>query len=122
VSTRPHPLDQVELRFGIGGGVLVVAVLLARLAALDEAYAALLVASVAAVLGAVVGRGRAAVLGLTAWALLTGFVTHRYGLLTFTPSDLMLLALLVATSVGASALVRRTAHRHPARSPLGRAA
>ncbi|GAB7005020.1 hypothetical protein JCM18899A_24930 [Nocardioides sp. AN3] len=113
MSTRPHPLDQVEIRFGIGGGVLVLAVIAARLAGLDEAYAALLLLGVCAVLGGTVGRGRAAVLGLTAWALVTGFVTHRYGVLTFAPSDLLLMLVLVVATVGSSSLVQHASR--PAR-------
>ena len=118
VSTRPHPLDQVEIRFGIGGGVLVLTTLATRLAGLDEQYAAVALLSVAAVLGATVGRVRAAVLGLTAWALLTGFVTHRYGTLTFAPPDLLLMAALVATAVGGSCVVQRASHPpRPVRAP-----
>ena len=126
VSTRPHPLDQVEIRFGIGGGVLVLTTLAARLADLDEQYAALLLLAVSAILGATVGRVRAAALGLTAWALLTGFVTNRYGALTFAPSDLLLMTALVATAVGSSAAVQhasRPAASVPAqRSSYGRTA
>ena len=126
MSIRPHPLDQVEIRFGIGGGVLVLTTVAARLAGLDEQYAALALLAVAAVLGATVGRVRAAVLGLTAWALLTGFVTHRYGVLTFAPSDLLLMTALVATAVGASSVVQHASRPAPSvpapRSSYGRTA
>jgi hypothetical protein len=125
VTNRPHPLDQVEIRFGIGAGGLVLAVIVARLAGLDEAPAAVLLLGVTAALGATVGRGLAALLGLTAWALLTGFVTHRYGVLTFAPADLLLMAVLLASAVGASSVARHAPHRRrraPHRSSYGRAA
>jgi hypothetical protein len=105
-SPRPHPLDQVEIRFGLAGGVLVLAVAAARLLGLDVEYAGLLLLVVCAGLAGAVGRGRAVVLGLTAWALLTGFVAHRYGELSLAPADLRLMAVFVATALASSRLLQ----------------
>ncbi|MDH2412974.1 hypothetical protein [Nocardioides sp. CER19] len=124
MTNRPHPLDQVEFRFGIGAGGLVLAVIVARLAGLDEAHAAVLLLGVTAALGATVSRALAALLGLTAWALLTGFVTHRYGVLTFALSDLLLMTALLAGALGGSSVATHAVrhHRTPHRSTYGRTA
>lgn len=121
MTDRPHPLDQIEIRFGAGGGVLVLTVVLARLARLDEPYAALLVLVVTAALATTVGRGRAVVLGMTGWALFTGFLVHRYGVLTLAPGDLLLLAVLTTVAVGGSVVGHRPARR-PADPTYGRLA
>jgi hypothetical protein len=114
VSHRPHPLEQAEIRFGAAGGVLTLAVLAARVAELGEGRVVVLVLGVTAALGATVGPGRSTVLGLTAWALVTGFVTNRYGLLTFTDADLLLMAALVAAALAGSAAARHPVHPvHP---------
>jgi hypothetical protein len=95
VSTTCHPLDQVGIRFAAAGGVLVAAVGLPRLAGLDELGTLGVVLVSATVLGATVTPGLAATLGITAWALFTGFVVNDYGLLTFAPADLGRLVVLV---------------------------
>ena len=64
---------------------------------------------------AVAGRRRAALAHAgIAWAMLTGFVVHRLGALTFAPGDLARCAVLVAVGLGAAHLTRPTADvRHP---------
>ena len=57
-----------------------------------------------ALLALTVTRGGGLLLGLTCWALLTGFVSNRFGQLTFRPHDLMLLALCLALGAGAAQL------------------
>lgn len=99
MTNRPHPLDQVEIRFGIAGGLVVLVLCAVRLAGLDDGYAfgLLLVTTVA--LSAAVNRRLAVLLGLSTWALCTGFLTNTYGVLTFSPRDLALMGELVATSL-----------------------
>jgi len=48
--------------------------------------------------------------GLVAWALLTGFVYNRFGVLTFTEPDLTRMAILVISVLGTTPLLgsRRT--------------
>jgi len=48
--------------------------------------------------------------GLVAWALLTGFVYNRFGVLTFTEPDLARMSMLVGAAAAASPLLipRRT--------------
>ena len=110
MSTRPHPLDQVGIRFGIAGALLVAVVIVSGLARVDDGYVLGAVLVATAALGATVNRGLAAVLGLTAWALATGFVTNAYGLLTFAGADLELMAALVVSPVLTSHLAGAARH------------
>jgi hypothetical protein len=99
MSDRPHPLDQVELRFGLGGAALLAALLCARVTGLPEAVALTSLFLLTACLGATLDLRYAAGLGLASWALFTGFVSHRYGQLGLAAPDLRVLALLVGAAV-----------------------
>ena len=57
-----------------------------------------------ALLALAVPLGYAALLGLSGWGLLTGFVVNTGGQLTFAASDLERLALLVAASTAVAVL------------------
>jgi hypothetical protein len=115
MSHRPHPLDQVELRFGLGGAVLVVLLLGVRATGLPEAAALTVLLLATTALAALVDLPYAALLGLTAWALFTGFVSHGDGVLGLAASDLRVLALLLGTALTAT-LVARRPHPLAARS------
>lgn len=49
---------------------------------------------------------------LVTWALLTGFVYNQYGDLTFAPSDLRRLAVLLAVTISVAALARPLGRGH----------
>lgn len=124
MSDRPHPLDQVELRFGLGGAVLLLVLLLAGAARLPEAATLALLVPVTAAVAAVVDLRHAALLGATTWALFTGFVTHHDGRLALGTGDLRTLAGLVVAALVSSLLGRtlRRAAPRPGTVPVRRAA
>lgn len=96
-------IDGAGIRFGIGCGLEVLVLFLsgaARMAG-GMTFAVLLVTTT--VYALVVAWPLAASLGLVSWAFYTGFVTNRFGQLTFAPRDLVLLAVLVSFATWASA-------------------
>ena len=98
--------DEVDIRCALGAGALLVltAVVLATGAVGTGGVALLLGATV---LGAwVLDRRRALLLGLTGWALVTGFVVNTAGDLTATAPDVVRLA---AFLLAATAAAERTA-------------
>lgn len=112
---QPRPTDQVEIRFGIGGAVLVTVSAATIAFRLPDAYVAtaLLLATGLACL--VLSGGFAALLGATGWALVDGFSIHSYGQLGLGGSDLALLGGFVVVAVVAAFL----GHTRSA-SPAGR--
>ena len=84
------------VRFGLAQCALV-AVLLSSAAVRIGAGPTLVAVCLVTVGAALVLPARfAVVLGLVAWALFTGFVTNRFGQLTFAAPDLVRLVLLLA--------------------------
>ena len=107
--------ELAAVRAGLGFvGLLALAAVLARTHAdLDTGLIGFLGAG--ALLALAVPLGYAALLGLSGWGLLTGFVVNAGGQLTFAASDLEHLALLVAAST-AVAVLRPRARPAPGRA------
>lgn len=95
-----HLLDESGVRLGVAGALLVLVLCVVCWAGVPDKDGIELVAT--ALLALTVTRGGGLLLGLTSWALLTGFVTNRYGRLTFSPHDLLLLAVSLTLGVGAA--------------------
>lgn len=92
-------LDVDHVRTGIGGGSLLVvtsALVVTRVP--TPAFSAVLVVATMVVASAV-GRPGALLLGVTGWALCTGFGVNELGQLTFAPADLLRLAVYVGGAV-----------------------
>jgi hypothetical protein len=100
-------VDQVEIRLGLGIGLFIGVLGLVGLADLEEGYRFGIALCLVAALGATLTPRYAALLAISAWAILTGFVINAYGVLTFGHLELALLAELFALTVGASLLSRR---------------
>ena len=85
-------LEQAGVRLGVAGGVEYVAmgVLVAAHAPTPAGVAVLLVLT--ALASPVLPRPAALLLGVTGWALATGFLVNGLGQLTFTVGDLLRLA------------------------------
>ena len=96
----PHVLDESEVRLGVAGGLLVVVLCAVCWTGTPDRDGILL--TVTGLLSLTVTRWGGVLLGVTCWGLLTGFVTNRYGRLTFAPHDLVLLGVAVGVSVGAA--------------------
>jgi hypothetical protein len=81
--------DQVGVRLGVAGGVEYVAMglLVATHAPSPAGVAVLLVMT--ALASPVLTRAAAVLLGVTGWALATGFLVNGLGQLTFAPGDLL---------------------------------
>jgi hypothetical protein len=95
VTTTPRASDEDGIRFGIAEAALVGALLVASLFRLDQQLTLALVAVTTVSAGALVGPVWAAGLGVSAWAMFTGFAEHTFGILTFAGPDLLRLGLLV---------------------------
>jgi len=95
----PRLIDQVGVRFGVGGaGLLVVtAVLVAAHLPTAWSLTGLLVATL--LLGAPLTAAYAVAFGVAGWAFADGFLVHRYGELGFAVPELLLLAGFLAISV-----------------------
>jgi hypothetical protein len=87
--------DEVGLRFGFAEAALVAALLVASLFRLDEQLTLAVVAATTLAAGALLGPVWAAGLGVSAWAMFTGFSENTLGTLTLASGDLLRLALLV---------------------------
>lgn len=101
---EPHLSDVAAVRAGFGFGAL-----LSLAAVMTRTHADLHVGMIgflggAALSALAVPLGYSALLGLSAWGLLTGFVVNTGGQLTFAGSDLLRLALLVALSMSVAVL------------------
>jgi hypothetical protein len=91
--------DEVEVRFGVGSGVLFLLTDVVVVGRLPDWYGVALLLVATAVLAATLDTPRAFLLGLSGWAFATGFAVNTLGALTVAPSDLLRLAvfILVAT-------------------------
>lgn len=100
--------DEVGVKFGIDAGILFVLSGVVVGAGLSE------LVGIALLLGATVASAtaldprHAVALAVAGWALATGFAVHELGVLTFSPHDLLRLALFVV-------LARVVVHRRATR-------
>jgi hypothetical protein len=108
VQTRPRMSDEPGVRFGIANGVLVLTLLAAAVSRLGLTRTELLVILVAGVASCGLSARMTTSIGVVAWALVTGFVEHSYGQLTFGAADLERLALFAIATLALAAFVHRT--------------
>ncbi|RLV47945.1 hypothetical protein D9V37_17725 [Nocardioides mangrovicus] len=94
--TSPPISREPGVRFAIAHVVLVVATLLAAALHLDVLAELAVLAAAVAIGGHGLRPAWTTALGLSGWALLTGFLEHTAGTLSFAGGDLRHLALLVA--------------------------
>lgn len=92
--------DEVEVRCAIGAGALLVltAVLVTTGPSVVDGVAVFLGATV--LLAHLLDATRALLLGLTGWALATGFVVNTAGDLTLAPRDTLRLAVFLMAAAG----------------------
>ena len=94
-------IDTWAVRFGLGQCGLVATLLLADVAHLADVPTLLAVCLATTLAASYLPAAWAGLLGLVAWAYFTGFVTNRFGVLTFDGADLARLVLLVAVGCAA---------------------
>jgi hypothetical protein len=100
--------DEPGVRFGIAEAAPVAALLVAAALRLDAGLTLGLVAvTTVAAAGTLLGPGWSAGLGLSAWAMFTGFAEHSMGTLTFAGGDLLRLAGLVVGCAASAWCARR---------------
>lgn len=93
--SRPVITDQVDVRFSIGAGLLLLLtgfVVALPLAGFDG-FTLLLVAT--ALLATALDRRHALMLATAGWAFATGFAVNTLGVLTTRPADLLRLAVFL---------------------------
>lgn len=116
MTTGPQPglLTEQEIRFGVANAAVVGALFAGAAARLAPIPTAVLVAAVVATAAVTLSAPWGTAVGLVGWAFYTGFVEHRYGVLTFAPGDLLRLVLLVAVGalVSTSTGRARPVHRN----------
>jgi hypothetical protein len=98
--------DEVGVRFGIGGGVLFVLTDVVVVGRLPSEYGLALLLVATTVLAVVLDGPHALLLGLAGWAFATGFAVHSLGVLTFSPPDLLRLAVFVVAATASGRLGR----------------
>lgn len=108
-----HVLEEGEVRLGLAGGLLVVALLAVTLGGVPDADVRGILLTLTALLSLTVTRWGGLLLGVTCWALLTGFVTNRAGQLSLAPADLALLAASMVLAVGAAHVSARVSSGPP---------
>ena len=101
-TTAPTMVAEPGVRFGLAHLLLVVALLVTGAAGLTTSLAFVVVAGAAAAGSVGLGLAWAAGVGVSAWALFTGFAEHSAGLLTFSDLDLLRLAMLVGCAAALS--------------------
>jgi hypothetical protein len=89
---EPQLVDQQGVRTGLGGGILFVLTAVGVATGLPAGALIGLLLAASAVLATVVDRAPAVLLGVTGWALATGFGVNDLGRLTFAMPDLLRLA------------------------------
>jgi hypothetical protein len=99
--------DEVEVRCAIGAGALLVltAVLVTAQPTVVDGVVVFLAATV--LLAHLLDATRAVLLGLTGWALATGFVVNTAGDLTLMPWDALRLAVFLLAAAGVAGRRRR---------------
>ena len=103
----PRLREETGVRYGLGHAWLCLAVLVTHGLGLPDPV--VLVVAVGVVLASSRGLGTVptVALGIAAWAVWTGFVEHRLGVLTLAPHDLGRLGLVVAVCAVATCVARR---------------
>ena len=106
------------VRFGIANGLIVGVLCVAALAHLTGAQTEFLTVLVAGLACCGLSRLLTAGVGVAAWAMFTGFVVNRYGMLTLSHHDLLRLAafalvtgVLAITAHRIQTTARENAHR-----------
>lgn len=92
-------LEVNDVRVGVGGGTLLVATAALVVASPPTAVFTAALAAVTGLCSLVVRRPGALLLGVTGWALCTGFGVNELGQLTFAPADLVRLAAYVGCAL-----------------------
>ena len=100
--------DEVEVRCGISGGSLLVLTAALVTAQPPSVGGVALFLAATVLLAHTLDAPRALLLGLTGWALATGFVVNTAGTLTLAPSDLLRLAVFLLVAAGVATGRRRT--------------
>lgn len=101
-------IDEVGVRFGIGGGVLFVLTAVVAAGRLHGEYGVALILIATVMLSLWLDAAHACGLGLAGWAFATGFVVHTLGVLTLAPSDLLRMAVFVLVAAVTSRVGGRT--------------
>lgn len=96
--------DEVGVRFGLGGGVLVVLSAVVVAGRLPSEYGVGLLLVGTLLLSVWLDRPHALGLGVAGWAFATGFAVNTLGVLTTTPPDLLRLLAFVVAAVLSSRL------------------
>jgi hypothetical protein len=91
--------DEVGVRFGIGGGVLLGLSGVVVAARLPSEYGVGLLLVATLLLSAWLDRPHALGLGLAGWAFATGFAVNTLGVLTLAPLDLLRMAGFVVAAL-----------------------
>jgi hypothetical protein len=98
---------QPGVRFGITNGVIIGALFVAAGAHLTSVETELLTVMVAGLASCGLSLAYTASAGVVAWAMFTGFVVNRYGLLTLEHDDLVRLATFTAATIALAVLAQR---------------
>jgi two-component system sensor histidine kinase KdpD len=106
----PLALEQVEVRGALSCLAVVPVLIVCHLLRLPPLITSGVLAALVLVVSPVLTRPLALLLSITAWACLTGFVTHSRGELAFGRGDLVLLGVLVFVGLVSRVPRRHTAH------------
>jgi hypothetical protein len=101
------------VRFGIANALLVAALFLAGSVHLTGEETGLLALVVGGLASSGLSLRFSTGVGVVAWAMFTGFVVNRYGLLTFGHDDLLRLLAFPLATVGLATLVHTLSTRPP---------
>jgi hypothetical protein len=99
--------DEPGVQLGIAEVALVAVLLVGGLLRLEHQITLVVVLVTLAYGGSRLGPSWAAGLGLSAWAMFTGFAENTLGTLTFAQGDVIRLALMVAGCAAVAHVVRR---------------
>lgn len=99
--------DEPGIRLGLAEAALVAVLLAGGLLRLEHQVTLVVVLLTLAYAGSRLGPLWAAGVGLSAWAMFTGFAENTFGTLTFAQGDVVRLALMVAGCAAVAHVVRR---------------
>jgi two-component system sensor histidine kinase KdpD len=111
----PLALEQVEVRGALSCLAVVPVLIVCDLFRLPPLITAGVVAALVLVVAPVLTRSLSLLLAITAWACLTGFVTHSRGELAFRRGDLVLLGVLLVTAMATHLPRHGTPRARPSR-------
>jgi hypothetical protein len=98
---------QPGVRFGIANASIMGALFIAAIARLSGAETEVLTVIVAGLASCGLSMLYAASAGVVAWAMFTGFVVNRYGLLTLERGDLLRLVIFTMATVAMAVFAHR---------------